>query len=89
VQVTGYCFLEGKLGWHPPADLVDFLQFGPPPVCVGFGSVANVNPAATTEVVVKALTRTGQRGVLLTGWGGLSPANLPDEVFGIEAIPHE
>lgn len=29
--------------WQPPADLETFLSEGPPPVCIGFGSVLSVD----------------------------------------------
>lgn len=89
IHVTGYWFLDRQSNWQPPPDLVDFLQSGPPPVYVGFGSMNNRNPEEVTEIVLKALDRCKQRGILLTGWGGLSKADLPDHVFKIESIPFD
>ena len=31
---------------------------------------------------------SGQRGLLLTGWGGLHTADLPDNVFVLDSAPH-
>jgi sterol 3beta-glucosyltransferase len=42
-----------------------------------------------TEMVLKALARSRQRGILLTGWGGLSNIDLPGDVFKIDAVPHD
>jgi UDP:flavonoid glycosyltransferase YjiC (YdhE family) len=42
-----------------------------------------------TEMALNALACSRQRGILLTGWGGLSNADLPDEVFKIDTIPHD
>lgn len=39
-------------------------------------------------LVLEALKRSGQRGILLSGWGGLSQANLPDPVYMVDAVPH-
>ncbi len=89
VHITGYWFLDSPPDWRPPQDLLDFLDSGPPPVSVGFGSTINHNPEEVTELVLKALARSRQRGVLLTGWGGLSNADLPDEVFKAEEVPHD
>src|SRR5262249_16062185 len=36
--VTGYWILPSP-SWQPPAGLAAFLEAGPPPVCVGFGSM--------------------------------------------------
>jgi UDP:flavonoid glycosyltransferase YjiC (YdhE family) len=89
IHVTGYWFLEPPAGWEPPADLVDFLHAGPPPVYVGFGSMINSRPEETAEMVVQALARAGQRGVLSAGWGGLKAADLPKSVFMIGSVPFD
>ena len=88
-HVTGYWFLERPSDWQPPADLVDFLESGSPPVYIGFGSMMSSNSEERTELVLKSLTMAGKRGILLTGWGGLSNADLPDNVFKVESIPHD
>ncbi len=87
-QVTGYWFLDPSVEWTPPADLVDFLQSGPPPTYIGFGSMGNRKPEETTRIALKALAMTGQRGVLAAGWGGLSQTDLPETVHMISSIPH-
>jgi sterol 3beta-glucosyltransferase len=90
VHHTGYWFLDEEAGWTPPADLLDFLRNGPPPVYVGFGSVGDAAQAArTTDLVLAALKRAGQRGILATGWDGMSKLeNLPEEFFILESAPH-
>lgn len=87
--VTGYWFLDHSPDWQPPADLVDFLESGPPPVYVGFGSMNTRDPERTSRIVLDALKQSGQRGVIATGWGGLSRLDLPNEVFVVESIPHD
>lgn len=87
-QVTGYWFLDAAADWTPPAALMKFLNSGKPPVYIGFGSMGSRKPAATAALVLAALDRSGQRGILLSGWGGLSQANLPDTVLMVESIPH-
>jgi len=88
-HVTGYWFLPYDSDWRPPTALTDFLSAGPPPVCIGFGSTADRDPESTTNIVLEALRHVGCRGLLLTGWGGLKPSSLPDNVFAIEGAPHE
>jgi sterol 3beta-glucosyltransferase len=87
IHVTGYWFLEPPAGWEPPLDLVNFLQSGPPPVYIGFGSMVHSKPGETTDLVLQALARSGQRGVLSEGWGGLKKEALPDTVFMTGSIP--
>lgn len=87
IHVTGYWFLD-QADWTPPGDLEHFLAQGQAPVYIGFGSMANRDPERMAEIVLEALNRTGQRGLLMTGWGGLSQADLPAHVFMLEAAPH-
>jgi UDP:flavonoid glycosyltransferase YjiC (YdhE family) len=89
IEVTGYWFLECDPTWRPPAALESFLAAGPPPVCVGFGSMPSPDPAALTREVVRALEIAGQRGLLLSGWGALAGVELPDSIFALEAAPHD
>jgi sterol 3beta-glucosyltransferase len=71
INVTGYWVLDETHDWRPPPELLNFLDAGPPPVFVGFGSMGGRDPARTTRIVLEALARAGQRGLLVTGWGGL------------------
>jgi UDP:flavonoid glycosyltransferase YjiC (YdhE family) len=89
IHVTGYWLMDETRDWRPPSDLADFLESGPAPIYVGFGSMRNADPEATTRLVVKALTVAKQRGVLLRGWGGLGGTSLPDHVFQVESVPHD
>ena len=69
-------------------NLVNFLQSGPPPVYIGFGSMTNSKPEEVADMLLQALARTGLRGVLYEGWGGLKKEQLPDTVFMTGSVPH-
>ena len=88
IHVTGYWFLEPAPGWKPPAELDQFLQSGPPPIYIGFGSMVNRRPEQVTDLVLDALERTGQRAVVSTGWGGMQASRLPVSVCMVGSIPH-
>lgn len=88
-HVTGYWFLDTKAAFQPPADLEAFLRTGPPPVYIGFGSMREADERGLTEEVIRALQRSGQRGILLTGWGAIKPMPLPETMFAVDAIPHD
>ena len=88
IKVTGYWFLEKEAGWDPPAELLEFLSWGKPPVYVGFGSMTLHDPQSVTAMVLKALKHSNQRGVLLNGWGRLGGTDLPDSVIKIDSAPH-
>jgi len=89
LHVTGYWFWERPSDWKAPRELVEFLGAGPPPVCIGFGSMQNRDPQKMTALALAALAQTGQRGILLTGWGGLIHGHLPDTVFQLDYVPHD
>ena len=86
--MTGYWFLDPAADWQPQPELLDFLASGPPPIYIGFGSMASRQPRATADMALEALRRTGQRGVLYAGWGGLHKEDLPDSVFMVGSTPH-
>ena len=87
-KTTGYWFLDEGEDWQPPAELVTFLQNGPPPVYIGFGSMAGRDPERLARVVVNALEKANLRGIIATGWGGLKPEELPETILQIDHAPH-
>ncbi|MFC1961052.1 glycosyltransferase [Chloroflexota bacterium] len=89
VQVTGYWFLDQAPGWEPDPALLAFLEAGPPPVYVGFGSMSSQNPEQTAQMVLESFRRAGVRGVIASGWAGMAADDLPDDVFLIEKAPHD
>ncbi|WP_399089745.1 glycosyltransferase [Streptomyces sp. BBFR2] len=63
--------------WHAPdAQLPqvirEFLDDGPPPVFVGFGSMAAGEGERLGDLAVRALRRAGLRGILQSGTAGLT-----------------
>lgn len=89
-HVTGYWFLEPSV-----SELTDevrrFLDAGDPPVYVGFGSMGFGKGAEhRRDAIVEAFARTGLRGIVATGWGGISPGGVAgDDVLMVEGAPHE
>jgi len=88
VHISGYWFQNENTEWHPSTELETFLEKGNPPVYVGFGSMAGRNPEHFAGIVLKALAKTGRRGVLATGWGGMNVMKVPGDVFVIDSVPH-
>ncbi|MGD1910152.1 MAG: glycosyltransferase [Rivularia sp. (in: cyanobacteria)] len=87
VHLTGYWFLDAPDNFIPPADLVEFLKAGSPPVYIGFGSMGGEEAQKISQIALKALDKTQQRGIFLSGWGGIKNS-LPDTIFQIDNIPH-
>ncbi len=88
LAVCGYWFLDRQEEWRPPQALVEFIEAGPPPVYIGFGSMASGDPEETARIVLEAVERSGQRAVLAAGWGGLRADDLPESVFPVGFVPH-
>nr|WP_296064213.1 glycosyltransferase [uncultured Actinoplanes sp.] len=86
VQVAGYWWPAPQPRWQPPAELVDFLAAGPPPVFVGFGSMTP-DQERLRETVEAAVGRAGVRAVVQSGWAGLQTTS--DNVLGVGDVPHE
>lgn len=86
VHVTGWWYGE-EPDWLPSAELLRFLDSGPPPVFVGFGSMPVGNPFRLTSRIVDALAMTGQRAILHGGWAGLG-GSLPATIFPVAEIPY-
>ena len=89
LNVTGYWFLDQATTYQPPKELLDFINDGSPPVCIGFGSMTSSNPQSVTEVLLEALAHSQQRGILLSGWAGIGNVKMPNHVFVIDSVPHD
>ncbi|MFE4514657.1 glycosyltransferase, partial [Kitasatospora sp. NPDC056783] len=87
VEVAGFWWPARPLGWEPPAEVVDFLQAGPAPVFIGFGSMAPGEGARLGELVTSAVRQAGVRAVVQAGWAGLEAAG--DGVLSVGDLPHD
>lgn len=86
LRVAGYWWPHECPDWEPPALVTDFLAAGPPPVLVGFGSMMPGGPERLAGITARALRKAGLRGVVQSGWAGLSVVN--DDVITVGALPH-
>src|SRR5690606_16355151 len=69
-------------------ELLDFLDAGPAPVHVGFGSMLTRNPAALGTAVREGLRRAGTRGVVATGAGAIE-LDSSDDILVLDQAPHD
>ena len=67
IHIPGYWFLDRPAGWNPPDDLQPFLDSGPAPVYIGFGSMVDFDADEAAHMVSYVIKSCGQRGVLLGG----------------------
>ena len=71
-----------------PEKLQSFLEAGPPPVFLGFGSMTDPDPARTTRRLLEAIEQLGCRALLSRGWAGLGDVPLPESAMAIEPVSH-
>jgi sterol 3beta-glucosyltransferase len=88
-QITGFWSLGVPSGWQPDPSLVEFLEAGPPPIYVGFGSMSSHRSDETFALVKKALTLAGQRGVMLIEKTQGSDQRYSDNLYVTNGVPHE
>ncbi|XP_071738119.1 sterol 3-beta-glucosyltransferase UGT80A2-like isoform X1 [Rutidosis leptorrhynchoides] len=90
IDVVGFCFLDLASNYEPPGELVKWLEAGPKPIYIGFGSLPVQEPEKMTQIIVEALETTGQRGIINKGWGGLGNLAEPkDFIYSLDNIPHD
>lgn len=89
VHTTGFWYLPASTGWSPSPELAAFLDAGPPPVSIGFGSMAGTDPERVGRVVLEAVRLAGVRAILVSGWGGMKVADLPANVMLLDDAPHD
>ena len=90
ISVTGFVFLNLASSFDPPEELTRFLNDGPPPVYIGFGSIVVDNPEKFTSLIFEAIEKAGVRALVSKGWGGLGDeGNTPKNVFMLGNTPHD
>ena len=89
IFITGYWYQEMPSDWEASPELLEFLANGDKPIYLGFGSMSNKNPEATTQLMVDALAQAGKRGIIYSGWAGLKAESLPESVFLLDGAPHD
>ena len=67
-----------------PAGLEAFLNAGPPPVYVGFGSMRA--PEDIARVAIEAIRAQGRRVLVARGWAGLAPVDDAGDCFAVGEI---
>ncbi|KAB5578674.1 glycosyltransferase family 28 domain-containing protein [Coniochaeta sp. 2T2.1] len=90
ISITGFSFLNLATSYTPPVDLTEFLESGPPPVYIGFGSIVVDDPQALTQLILEAAKLANVRAIVSKGWGGVGGGEeVPDDIYLIGNCPHD
>lgn len=91
IDISGFYFLNLASSFTPDPSLAAFLEAGPPPVYIGFGSIVVDDPNAMTRMIFDAIHLSGVRALVSKGWGGLGvdDVGLPDGVHMLGNVPHD
>ncbi|KAL5404067.1 hypothetical protein PMIN06_005350 [Paraphaeosphaeria minitans] len=93
IDVCGFFFREPPQ-YTPPAEIRKFLQSGPKPIYIGFGSIVLNDPSVMTRLLVDAVRMSGTRAIISKGWSklgsDLDPAELDAaNILFVDDCPHE
>ncbi|MFC3491678.1 glycosyltransferase [Glycomyces rhizosphaerae] len=72
-----------------PTELEAFLEAGPPPVYIGFGSIPLHPKASAARVAIGAARRQGRRVILASGWAGLDLIDDRDDCIAVDEVNHQ
>lgn len=84
-DVIGY--LDPGQGDPLPADLEAFIERGPAPVYIGFGSMPDPHPDKTTALFIEATARAGVRAIISRGWANFG-GELPEHCHAVGPVSH-
>ena len=87
VHVTGYYFFPEDHSYQPPIKLRSFLEEGASPICITFGSMVSQDQERIDRIVRESLRQTGNRGIILSGWGSVKRASSADMLY-LASAPH-
>lgn len=88
VSIDRIGYLSPAPGEPLPEKLEDFLGAGDPPVYLGFGSMTDPDPQATTRLIVDAVAHAGCRAIVSAGWAGLGEGPLPERIYRTGPVDH-
>ena len=72
-----------------PAELLAFLDAGPPPVYVGFGSMLMGASKHIAGAAIEAIRAQGCRTLLAPGWADLALIDDRDDCFAVGDVNHQ
>ena len=73
----------------PPSNIERFLEDGPRPIYIGFGSIVIDEPAKLTKIILESVAACGVRAIVSRGWSKLGASTHDAQnVLFIDECPH-
>lgn len=94
-QITGFFNLpEEHSDWQMPEDLRAFIDGGPAPIFMTFGSMAGLAEPSpeleeTTALMVDAVNVAGCRAIIQSHWNEIGTVETSENIFRFTRAPHE
>ncbi|TGO82354.1 hypothetical protein BPOR_0852g00010 [Botrytis porri] len=88
IDVCGF-FFRPPPSYNPDARILGFLQAGPKPIYIGFGSIVMEDPQKKTATIMAAVQDCGVRAIVSKGWSKLGQEVENENVLFIDDCPHE
>lgn len=88
IHMTGYWLDDRTQAFVPDPALERFLNEGPPPMYIGFGSMVASDMGDTLRIVLEAVRQSGVRAILAKGWGVAAIPPRPD-LYVSDFVPHD
>lgn len=90
IDIAGYSFLPLANSYEPPPELTAFLEKGPTPIYIGFGSIVVEDPEALSTLLFEAVKIAGVRAIISRGWSGVgNKCDVPEDIYLIDNCPHD
>jgi UDP:flavonoid glycosyltransferase YjiC (YdhE family) len=91
IDICGFSVLPAKSDYKPPNEIKNFLNSGPTPLYVGFGSIVVDDQIKLTRIVFEAIKNAGQRAIVSKGWGnlGVDEVDVPENILIVGSVPHD
>jgi sterol 3beta-glucosyltransferase len=86
-DVCGFFFRE-EPQYTPSKDIADFLQAGPQPIYIGFGSIVLEDPSGIVDIILSTLRKCGVRAIISRGWSNLGKGKEDENAIFIGDCPH-
>ena len=88
IHITGNWMTESVTDYEPDEKLREFLESGELPIYIGFGSIVYKDMEKVQKTIYTAVTETGIRAVMSSGWMKWETAPNPNICY-VDFVPHE